>query len=198
MDAPPVQYVRTSDGYDIAYAVSGTGTPIVCLPVGFSDVETRWRHYPRWMEGLAARFQAITYDNVGTGLSTRALPADLSGAGFDRDLAAVIETLRLAKPILLAGAISAGHSAVRYAVANPDRVQALIWNTATVTSAAWPSALFGQLARENRDLFLNSLARGLPESEQKERVHEYGNWITPEAWDKKSSANRAWKLFCHG
>src|SRR2546423_93580 len=28
MDAPPVQYVSTSDGYDIAYTVSGAGPPL--------------------------------------------------------------------------------------------------------------------------------------------------------------------------
>jgi hypothetical protein len=33
MDAPPVQYVTTSDGYDIAYGVSGEGPLLIHVPL---------------------------------------------------------------------------------------------------------------------------------------------------------------------
>ena len=32
MDAPAVRYARTSDGFEIGYAVSGQGRPIVLMP----------------------------------------------------------------------------------------------------------------------------------------------------------------------
>ncbi len=32
MDAPPVQYARTSDGVNIAYTVAGSGRPYVDVP----------------------------------------------------------------------------------------------------------------------------------------------------------------------
>jgi hypothetical protein len=36
MDAPPVQYLRTPDGFDIAYTSVGSGYPILQSPSGFS------------------------------------------------------------------------------------------------------------------------------------------------------------------
>ena len=42
MDAPPVQYVRTSDGYDIAYGISGSGRLLVRLPVVWNHFSLQW------------------------------------------------------------------------------------------------------------------------------------------------------------
>jgi hypothetical protein len=54
MDAPPVQFAPTSNGLSIAYAVSGTGAPLVILPGAFEHVQLAWQ-YPDlqpWLEGL--------------------------------------------------------------------------------------------------------------------------------------------------
>jgi hypothetical protein len=58
MEAPPVQYAKTSDGFDIAYAVSGEGRPLVFMPGNFDHVQLAWR-YPGldvWLQALSARF----------------------------------------------------------------------------------------------------------------------------------------------
>ena len=40
MDAPPIQYTRTTDGVNIAYAVSGDGIPMLRTPSPpYNDVD---------------------------------------------------------------------------------------------------------------------------------------------------------------
>src|SRR3972149_822497 len=76
MDAPPVQYVTTSDGFNIAYTVSGEGEPFVMMPLFFSHIQLCWTSelFMRpWFEGLAARFTLVYYDGRGQGMSSRGL-----------------------------------------------------------------------------------------------------------------------------
>ena len=76
MEAPPIQYLRTNDGYDIAYSVARKGHPLVHVPGAFSHVQLFWQEqsvlYP-WLIALKARFRLIQYDGRGRGLSTRGL-----------------------------------------------------------------------------------------------------------------------------
>jgi pimeloyl-ACP methyl ester carboxylesterase len=181
MDAPPVQYVKTSDGYNIAYSVAGGGEPLVFSVPNFSSVQAVWHQYPDWMQGLAERFHLVTFDYRGRGLSSKGLPEDTSLTAFDIDLATVVERLQLHRPILFARDFD-GHHAVRYAVGHPDRVAALIWSAAAERAGAWFAPFFVDLPRENWDLFLASLARGLPPDEQQKRVSEYRSSIAQEDW----------------
>jgi len=174
MNAPPVQYVTTRDGYNIAYTVSGHGPPLVFLPPGFNSVQLLWRHCPEWMHGLAQRFRLISYDARGEGLSTRGLPSDLSLADLQTDLEEIIEALHLQQVILYAHGMR-GHFSVRYALSHAGRVKALIWNTAAISAAAWPSGLLRLLPSENWDLFLTSLARG-----RQDLVEDYRSSVTRE------------------
>jgi DNA-binding CsgD family transcriptional regulator/pimeloyl-ACP methyl ester carboxylesterase len=183
MDAPPVQYITTSDGYNLAYTVSGSGKPLVFPSPNFSSVQTVWQHYPDWMQGLAARFRLVSYDGRMEGLSTRGLPDDVTIEDFGRDVAEIIERLELERPILFVRG-SRGHDAVRYSSAFPSRVGALIWNTANISATASFKAFFLELARENWDLFLASLARGLPPEKQQPRINEYRSCITQTDWNR--------------
>jgi hypothetical protein len=79
MDAPPVQYVATRDGYDVAYAVSGEGLPLVFMPPVVSHIQLCWttQSFIRpWVERLAERFQVVQYDGPGQGMSSRSLTPD--------------------------------------------------------------------------------------------------------------------------
>jgi pimeloyl-ACP methyl ester carboxylesterase len=74
MDTPPVQYVTTSDGARIAFAVSGVGRDLVFLPTPFNHVQLYWTSdtFVRpWLSELAARFRLIQYDGRGQGMSSR-------------------------------------------------------------------------------------------------------------------------------
>jgi pimeloyl-ACP methyl ester carboxylesterase len=73
---------------------------------------------------LAARFQFVRYDGRGNGLSDRDV-ADISVAGFERDLDAVISSLALKRFVLL-GLSQGAAAAISYAVRHPDRVSCLI------------------------------------------------------------------------
>jgi hypothetical protein len=67
MDAPPVQYVKTSDGYDIAYTICGEGPPYIYMPHLANHVRLSWSVPERaaWLQGLASRFTLICYDSRG-------------------------------------------------------------------------------------------------------------------------------------
>ena len=98
MELPPVQYVTTSDSFNIAYAVTGTGRPFVFAPLPFSDLgyyaKARADEFPM-LEGLALRFRLVLFDARGQGMSTRGLPGGLTVDDFTRDLEAVVEKLAL-------------------------------------------------------------------------------------------------------
>jgi hypothetical protein len=64
MDAPPVQYVKTSDGLAIAYTDSGEGIPLVNLPLQFNHVQLAWQTttsiegHPAWLHAFSRKFSA--------------------------------------------------------------------------------------------------------------------------------------------
>ena len=132
MEAPQVQYVRTRDGYDIAYCVSGNGVPLVYVPNPSSHIQLSWRthgNYRLLFERLSARFKLICYDSRGLGSSTRGLSDAHRSEDFEIDLETVIEHLGLQRFALMAQN-SFGRVAMNYAARNPDRVLALIlYNT---------------------------------------------------------------------
>jgi pimeloyl-ACP methyl ester carboxylesterase len=156
MDTPPVQYVTTSDGYDIAYTMCGTGQVLVDVPAVFSHVEVYWnRHswYRPWLHAFASRFTLVRFDGRGQGLSTRGLPQDLSIGDLYRDLEQLLTRLRLASVILVAHEHT-GHLALRYAVNHPERVRALILGTVSTANHVWSNSMFEGLAVDNWEAFL--------------------------------------------
>jgi DNA-binding CsgD family transcriptional regulator/pimeloyl-ACP methyl ester carboxylesterase len=167
MDAPPVQYVTTSDGYSIAYCVSGEGRPVVWMPHLFSHIEVYWTQSTfirPWLEALASRFQLIQYDGRGQGMSSRGLKPGQSLLDHARDLDAVVDRIGLASFVLVATGWSC-HVAVRYAVDNPSRVDALIVEACPIVGYMPTLAALEPLAERDWERFVyNVAAQGLPES----------------------------------
>jgi DNA-binding CsgD family transcriptional regulator len=131
MDAPPVQYVKTPDGFDIAYAVSGEGRPVVLMPQPINHIGIEWGSatYGPFLEAMSQRFRLIRYDDRGSGMSTRGLPEDFSFEDHQTDLECVLDALNLYHTVLI-GRMTAGNVAVKYALAHPERVEALVlWNS---------------------------------------------------------------------
>jgi DNA-binding CsgD family transcriptional regulator/pimeloyl-ACP methyl ester carboxylesterase len=126
MDAPPVQYVTTSDGYSIAYMTCGTGPVLVFLPQLYQHSQLLWAsRYGATLRYWAKRFRVVQYDSRGQGMSQRGLPDDHSMEAYERDLEAVIDAVG-AKTVALHGSTHFGHVAIRYALQHPGQVAALI------------------------------------------------------------------------
>ena len=152
MDPPPVRYVKTSDGYDIAYAVAGEGRPFVFMPLRRNHIQIAWEDSPtkEWLEGLASRFRLVQYDSRGQGLSTRGIPDDFQPSDYECDLETLVNHLELPPFILMSHALF-GHVAVRYAIAHPGRVHAMVL---CAVRPALPTIRWLEMARQNWNLFL--------------------------------------------
>jgi pimeloyl-ACP methyl ester carboxylesterase/DNA-binding CsgD family transcriptional regulator len=165
MDAPPIQYVRTSDGYDLAYCVSGSGVPLVYLPSAFSHIQLAWRTHSNFRllyERLSERFKLICYDSRGLGSSTRGLSNELCGEDFEVDLAAVLDHLALDRCVLM-GQNAFGRVAMNYAAQNPDRVLALVlFNTDlgdVPQDSTFKPTWLETLAATNWEMFVETMVR---------------------------------------
>jgi pimeloyl-ACP methyl ester carboxylesterase/DNA-binding CsgD family transcriptional regulator len=173
MEAPPVQYVTTTDGTSIAYAEFGEGEPMVFLPIFIGSLHQWLRagsRSSRVMLALAARYHLIFYDPRGQGLSTQDLSPDVSLDDFIADFEAVRERLGLQRFIMLGScnfALLAGHYAARY----PERVKALILVNGAVSWEAWRlSSVYDKLPQEDWELFLYNMAPADYTPEETQRV----------------------------
>ena len=191
MDPPPVQYVRTSDGFDIAYCDCGRGVPLVLMPHPFGDIQAHWRErsvlHP-WFHGLADRFRLVTYDGRGQGASTRGLPETVTWSDFERDLDAVVERLDLDRFYLM-GMTYSGITAIRYAATHPERVIGLVLSPATVRMDAWSPGMYDEFPRQNWEAFLyRSIPPGVPMEEVQRIFPRLQRSITQHDWLARSKA----------
>ena len=114
-----IQYCRSPDGTNIAYATTGSGTPILKTGNWMSHLEYElesplWKH---WITEFSTRWELTRYDQRGNGLSART-PTDVSFDGLVSDLESVADSANLDKPILLG--VSAGCAlSVEYAARHP-------------------------------------------------------------------------------
>jgi pimeloyl-ACP methyl ester carboxylesterase/DNA-binding CsgD family transcriptional regulator len=155
MDAPPVQYVTTSDGYSIAYADVGKGWPLVVTPQAWTNLQYAWTRSDMqgWLRLLASRFRLVQMDWRGQGMSSRGLRPDHKLDDMLLDIEAVVDTLALQRFVLL-GMAAHAHIGIRYAARHPERVAALILLGSAARIDAWPPGIYGELLQENWDLFL--------------------------------------------
>jgi pimeloyl-ACP methyl ester carboxylesterase len=103
MGAPPARYVTTPDGYNIAYAVSGSGTPLLLTPPAFHNLQLAWELPSRreWLEGLSRRFRLVQFDHRGQGMSTRGLPESFTIADYETDIETLANHLQLERFVLV-------------------------------------------------------------------------------------------------
>src|SRR6188474_1376962 len=123
MDVSPVQYVRTSDGFDIAYSDCGSGEPVVLLPGPWNNLRLMWRQpaYRHFFEAMASRYRLIQFDGRGWGLSSRGLGPNHTMGNRTRDLQAVAERLSLDR-LCLISPNHLCHAAVPYVLKHSERV----------------------------------------------------------------------------
>jgi class 3 adenylate cyclase len=123
---PRIQYAKTSDGVNIAYAVFGEGTPLV-LVTEAAGVHV-YSHFSLARRGndwlTSSGFQVIRHDGRGTGSSDRSA-RDFSLDARLRDLEAVVDRMDLERFALL-GHVSGNLPAIAYAARHSERVSHLV------------------------------------------------------------------------
>jgi pimeloyl-ACP methyl ester carboxylesterase/DNA-binding CsgD family transcriptional regulator len=121
-----IGFCASEDGTRIAYAVHGSGPPLLKTANWLTHLEKDWQSpvWRHWLGALGETHTMVRYDERGCGLSDR----DVSTLDLDAwvaDLEAVIETTGIERFSLLG--ISQGAAiAIAYAVAHPERVDRLV------------------------------------------------------------------------
>ena len=167
MEALPVHYAGTSDGFSIGYISFGEGPTLVYMPFSISNVgrampDERWGQTPQLTQ-LAAHLRVVRYDHRGQGASTRGLTDSHSMRAYEHDLEAVLDRFGDQPVVLMAGFMSS-HVAVRFAARRPERVRALVLYRTGVRLEN--ERTFNQeLAANDWDLFLSSLLQAVQANE---------------------------------
>lgn len=121
-----VRFFESHDGAKIAYAVAGSGPPVILLPSWLThlDFQRRSIAWQPFLSALNERYRVIRYDPRGCGLSDR----DVRDLRFDtwvRDLDALISHLGL-RSFSLIGVCQGGAIGIEYAARAPGRVSNLV------------------------------------------------------------------------
>jgi DNA-binding SARP family transcriptional activator/pimeloyl-ACP methyl ester carboxylesterase len=121
-----VQFCKTADGVQIAYASVGAGMPIIKAANWLNHLEYDWES-PVWrhvFRALAENRQLVRYDARGNGLSDWDVN-DFSFAAMVSDLVAVVDATGIERFPLIG--ISQGCAVcVEYAARHPERVSKLL------------------------------------------------------------------------
>ena len=122
-----IRFARAPDGVRIAYAVHGTGAPLVVDACWLSHLQHDWVS-PVWRHHLAewsSYRTVVRYDERGHGLSDRDV-TDFSLEARLGDLEAVVEDSGVEDFALLAMA-QGGPVAIEYAARHPERVSRMVF-----------------------------------------------------------------------
>jgi class 3 adenylate cyclase/pimeloyl-ACP methyl ester carboxylesterase len=121
-----IKYCQTPDGVCLAYAISGSGPPLVKAGNWMNHLEYDWES-PLWrhfFHGLSRDHTLIRYDARGNGLSDRDV-GEISLDAWVRDLETVVDAVGVERFPLLG--VSQGCAvSISYAVRHPERVSHLL------------------------------------------------------------------------
>jgi 3-oxoadipate enol-lactonase len=167
----PSPFSAERDGVALSGEQSGQGIPVVLLH-GLTATRRYVVMGSRSLERSGHR--VIAYDARGHGRSSPAPDSHAYGYGeLGGDLEAVLDAAGV-RDAVLAGASMGAHTAVRFALAHPERVSAL----ALITPSFDPAS-----AREGAELARwDALAEGLREGGVEGFVRAYDLEAVPDAW----------------
>ena len=121
-----IKYCRTSEGVRLAYAIAGSGPPLVKTGNWLNHLEYDWET-PVWqhvVHGLAQKHTLIRYDARGTGMSDWDVDT-MSLEAWVSDLETVVDAAGVDRFPLLG--VSQGCAvSIAYAVRHPERVSHLV------------------------------------------------------------------------
>ncbi len=188
---PRIQYAKTEDGVNIAYATEGEGPPLILmqLPV-VAHVQRAWEMFPNILPPLAQGFRLVWYDPRGTGLSDRDA-IDFSIEAMLRDLDAVVERTGL-QSFAMAAFAEHVSVAVTYTAQFPERVSHLIlvdgWTRYSDIASMPATEVLEALLDKNWTLLTETLVRvlfGMDDPRLIEGLGEYiRGCIESEAYDE--------------
>lgn len=121
-----IRYCVSPDGVRVAYALSGSGPPLVKVANWLSHLDLEWssRIWSHWLDGLGRSHRLVRYDERGCGLSDWHVP-DFDLDTWVDDLELVVDAVGLEKFPLL-GVSQGGAVAIAYAVRHPERVTRMV------------------------------------------------------------------------
>ena len=123
---PQIRFCTTADGVNIAYAVSGSGTPFIKTPnwLNHLELDVTSRVWRAWIERVGEGHRLLRYDARGCGLSDH-VEVPVSFATNRLDLEAVVQAAGLTQFVLY-GASQGAAIAIEYAARHPERVSHLV------------------------------------------------------------------------
>ncbi len=177
-----VRFCRASDGVRIAYAVHGSGPPLVVSTCWLSHLQHDWQS-PVWrhfLEDLGRFATIVRYDERGFGLSDWEVDDFCLNARVS-DLAAVVDDLGLEQFALMAMS-QGGPVAITYAVRHPERVTRMMFYNSY--AAPFPDPTPNDLAMQQAFLAMMKVGWARPQSEFR-RV--FTSMMIPGATDEQMS-----------
>jgi pimeloyl-ACP methyl ester carboxylesterase/DNA-binding CsgD family transcriptional regulator len=121
-----IRFCTSSDGVQLAYAVSGEGPPLVMSATWLTHLEHQWRSlaWRPWLDAFTGEHKVLRYDSRGCGLSDRNV-GELSFETWVHDFECVIEAADFRRFALVATCWG-GPIAIEYAARHPERVTHLV------------------------------------------------------------------------
>jgi DNA-binding SARP family transcriptional activator/pimeloyl-ACP methyl ester carboxylesterase len=153
-----IQFCRTGDGVTLAYAITGSGFPLVRAAHWLTHLDHDW-HSPvwrHWLMGLSAHHRLVRYDERGCGMSDWDI-APPTFADWLADLETVVDAAGLEHFDLL-GFSQGGAVSIAYAARHPERVRRIVLGGAF--EKGWLVGDDGGVAAETHRIFAESARIG--------------------------------------
>jgi DNA-binding CsgD family transcriptional regulator/pimeloyl-ACP methyl ester carboxylesterase len=188
-----IHYARPSDGVHIAYAMTGSGSPLVCMPVlpySHLDMELELPLRGAWFEDMAKQYTILRYDGRGSGLSDR-ITEDMTLEAHLEDLKAVTERAGIGRFALMARHM-ASPVAIAFAARYPERVSRLVlWHafakSSDFTDVKRTQALLS-LMNKDWELYTETSSYANTAWAEVENAHQYAAYtrasITPQTYTR--------------
>lgn len=121
-----IQFCTAPDGVNLAYAISGSGPPLVRVANWLTHLDHDWQGpiWSHWFREFSKENTLVRFDLRGSGLSDRKVE-EQSIEVWCQDLEAIVEDIGINRFPLL-GFCQGGAIALKYAVRHPERVSHLI------------------------------------------------------------------------
>ncbi|MEX1254163.1 MAG: adenylate/guanylate cyclase domain-containing protein [Dehalococcoidia bacterium] len=204
MNEPRIQYAKTSDGIDVAFAAQGSGPPLLLLD-GFisAGLDFRLVHDVPYRDSIAIASRqrtVVCFDWRGLGFSSPAQSFGLEA--FLSDVEAIVQALGAEKVDIFANTTPA-HIAIEFAVRNPARMRRLVLANPSSAGQSFRAnprfAAVQHLAETNWDLYVeivSLLQWGWVDIDLARKVRErvLSHW-TPESWTNLWQAVEALDAF---